>query len=73
VSGRVVAIVTLRADGSMSSIAIHAGSGHAAFDDELTGALRRVGKLPAVPVALLEGRAQLRVMIPYTFRSPMIH
>ncbi len=73
VSGRVVAIITLRADGSTSSIAIHAGSGHAAFDDELSGALRRIGKLPAVPAALLEGRGQLRVMIPYTFRSPMIH
>lgn len=73
VSGRVVAILTLRADGSMASISVHAGSGHAAFDDQLTGALRRIGKLPPVPRALLEGRTELRVMIPYTFRSPMIH
>jgi TonB family protein len=73
VSGRVVAIVTLRADGTMTSIAIHAGSGHAAFDDQLTGALRRIAKLPPVPRALLDGKTELRVMIPYTFRSPMIH
>ena len=73
VSGRVVAIVTLRADGTVASIAVHAGSGHAAFDDQLTGALRRIGKLPPVPRALLDGRTELRVMIPYTFRSPMIH
>jgi TonB family protein len=73
VSGRVVAIITLRADGTMAGIAVHAGSGHAAFDAQLTGALRRVGKLPPVPRALLEGRSELRVMIPYTFRSPMIH
>lgn len=73
VSGRVVAILTLRADGSMANISVHAGSGHAAFDDQLTGALRRIGKLPPVPRALLEGRSELRVMIPYTFRSPMIH
>jgi TonB family protein len=73
VSGRVVAILTLRADGTMANISVHAGSGHAAFDDQLTGALRRIGKLPPVPRALLEGRSELRVMIPYTFRSPMIH
>lgn len=73
VSGRVVAIITLRADGAVVGIAIHAGSGHAAFDDQLTGALRRVGRLPPVPRALLDGRTELRVMIPYTFRSPMIH
>lgn len=73
VSGRVVAIITLRSDGTMAAVSVHAGSGHAAFDDQLTGALRRIGKLPPVPRALLEGRSELRVMIPYTFRSPMIH
>lgn len=72
ISGRVIAIVTLRADGTMTGLAIHAGSGHPEFDDQLAGALRRVGKLPPVPPALLEGRGDLRVMIPYTFRSPMI-
>jgi len=73
VSGRVVAIITLRSDGTMAGISVHAGSGHSAFDEQLTGALRRIGKLPPVPRALLEGRSELRVMIPYTFRSPMIH
>lgn len=72
ISGRVVALVTLRADGRLTDVSIHAGSGHAAFDDALAGALREVGKLGPVPRPLLEGRGELRVMIPYTFRSPMI-
>jgi TonB family protein len=72
ISGRVVALVTLRADGKLGDVTVHAGSGHAAFDDALTGALREIGKLGPVPRALLEGRGELRVMIPYTFRSPMI-
>jgi TonB family protein len=72
ISGRVVALIVLRPDGTVSDVTVHAGSGQAAFDDELSGALRRVGKLGPVPRALLEGRAELRVMIPYTFRSPMI-
>ena len=60
ISGRVVAVIVLRADGSFGDITVHAGSGQAAFDDELTGALRRVGKLGPVPRALLEGRGELR-------------
>ncbi|HVK76730.1 MAG TPA: energy transducer TonB [Kofleriaceae bacterium] len=71
-SGRVVAIVTLRADGALADITVHASSGYRQFDDQVTGALRAVGRLPPVPATLLDGRATLRVMIPYTFRSPMI-
>ena len=71
-SGRVVASLVLRADGSFGEIALHAGSGYEAFDREVTDALKAVGKLPAVPSALLGGRAALRVRIPYTFKNPMI-
>lgn len=72
ISGRVVAVVTLRADGAMTRIAVHAGSPHGEFDEALTAALRRVGRLPPVPDPVLQGRRELRVMIPYTFRRPMI-
>lgn len=71
-SGRVVAEMTLRADGSVADIGVHATSGHAQFDDEVTGALRGIGKLGPVPAAILAGRGAIRVRIPYTFRSPMI-
>ena len=71
-SGRVVASMVLRADGSFAEIALHAGSGYEAFDREVTDALKAVGKLPPVPSALLGGRAALRVRIPYTFKNPMI-
>lgn len=72
VSGRVVAELTLRADGTVRDIVIHATSGHAQFDDQLASALRALGTLGPVPGAVLSGRDELRVRIPYTFRSPMI-
>lgn len=72
ISGRVVAVFVLRADGTLDDVAVHAGSGQRAFDESLTAALRRVGKLGRVPPSLLEGRSNLKVMLPYTFRSPMI-
>lgn len=72
VSGRVVAQLTVRADGTLEDISIHASSGHEQFDDQLTGALRAVGKLGPVPAAVLAGRGALRVRIPYTFKSPVI-
>ena len=72
IAGRVVEIVTLRADGHLVAAAVHASIGHRAFDDQLIGALRSVGRLAPVPAALHEGKAALRVMIPYTFRNPMI-
>lgn len=72
ISGRVVAVFVLRPDGTVDDVTVHAGSGQRAFDESLTAALRRVGKLGPVPAALLEGRSNLKVMVPYTFRSPMI-
>ncbi len=72
ISGRVVALVTLRADGELTGVDVHASSGHRQFDDQLVGALRGVRRLPPVPVALLEGKPAITIMIPYTFRSPMI-
>ena len=35
-------------------------------------ALRRLGSLGRVPAPLIAGRTQLRVLIPYTFKSSMI-
>ena len=71
-SGRVVASVTLRADGALAAIDLHAGSGYRGFDDALLGALRRLRRLGPVPTALIAGRPELRVLIPYTFKSSMI-
>jgi TonB family protein len=71
-SGRVVAAVTLRADGGLHAIELHASSGYRGFDDALLGALRRLGPLGPVPAPLIAGRAQLRVLIPFTFKSSMI-
>ncbi|HVV87909.1 MAG TPA: TonB family protein, partial [Kofleriaceae bacterium] len=71
-SGRVVASVTVRADGALTAIALHAGSGYRGFDDALVQALHRIGPLGPVPGALIAGRRELRVLIPYTFKSSMI-
>ncbi|MEZ4404273.1 MAG: energy transducer TonB [Kofleriaceae bacterium] len=71
-SGRVVAQLTLNADGTFVDVGLHASSGYPAFDQQITGALRTVGKLGPVPAGLLRGRASLRVRVPYTFRNPMI-
>lgn len=71
-SGRVVARVTLRADGVLVAVDVHAASGHRGFDDALTGALRTIGPLGPVPAALIGDRPSLRVLIPYTFKSSMI-
>lgn len=71
-SGRVVAQLTLGADGTLRGIGLHASSGYQAFDDQVTGALRAIGKLGPVPAAVLGGRDEVRVRIPYTFKSPVI-
>lgn len=71
VSGRVVAQLTLRADGTVRDLGLHASSGHPQFDDQVTGALRAM-KLGPVPSAILAGRGEVRVRIPYTFKSPVI-
>ena len=71
-SGRVVARVTLHADGTLFAVLLHAGSGYRGFDDALVDALRRIGPLGPVPAALLGPRPQLGILIPYTFKSSMI-
>ena len=71
-SGRVIAVLTLRADGTIVDVAVATSSGYAGFDDELTRALKKVGALGEVPSSLLDGKRSLKVMVPYTFRNPMI-
>ena len=72
ISGRVVASMVLRADGTFGDIALHATSGYGAFDREVTDALKAVARIGPVPSALLAGRTSLRVRIPYTFKNRMI-
>jgi TonB family protein len=71
-SGRTIAVLTLHADGRMTDITITRSSGFDGFDDELGRALAALGRLGAVPEALLDGRRSLRVMVPYTFKNPVI-
>lgn len=71
-SGRVIAVLTLRADGTITGVAVATSSGYQGFDDELTRALKKVGALGEVPSTLLDGARSLKVMVPYTFRNPMI-
>jgi TonB family protein len=68
----VIAVLTLRADGTIRDVAVATSSGYPGFDDELVRALGKVGALGAVPASLLDGKRSLRVMVPYTFRNPMI-
>lgn len=72
VSGRLIATLVLRADGSLVDIAVFTSSGQRAFDDELTRVLRAIGRLGPAPASLLRGRTSLRVNVPYTFKSPVI-
>jgi TonB family protein len=72
VSGRVIASLVLRPDGTLAEIAVFSSSGYRAFDDEVTAALRGLGRLGPVPAALLSGRDTLRVRLMYTFKSPVI-
>lgn len=71
-SGRVIAQLTLHADGRIEGISIKTSSGFDGFDDELARALRALGKLGKVPATLLDGKTSLEVHVPYTFRNPMI-
>ncbi|MCB9570917.1 MAG: energy transducer TonB [Kofleriaceae bacterium] len=71
-SGRSIATLQLHADGRVSDITIVTSSGFAGFDAELRRALGAIGDLGPVPARLLDGRASLRVMVPYTFRNPVI-
>jgi TonB family protein len=71
-SGRPIAMLTLHADGRMTDVTIVTTSGFAGFDAELARALRAVGKLGPAPAALLDGKRSLRVMVPYTFKNPVV-
>lgn len=71
-SGRVIAQLTLGADGRIGNITIKTSSGFDGFDQELRRALGALGKLGRVPAALLDGKIVLQVSVPYTFRNPMI-
>ena len=71
-SGRVIASLTLHADGRISDVTIATSSGYQGFDDELARALRKLGSLGRAPATLLDGRRAIKVMVPYTFRNPMI-
>ena len=71
-SGRVIAVLTLEADGTITDVAVATSSGYQGFDDELTRAIKKVGALGEVPSTLLDGARSLKVMVPYTFRNPMI-
>jgi len=71
-SGRVIASLTLHADGSITDITVATSSGYRGFDDELTRALRAIGPLRHAPAALLDGRRAIKILVPYTFRNPMI-
>ena len=71
-SGRVIAAMVVRADGEISSVTVTTSSGFDGFDQELVRALRAIGPLDPVPASLLAHARALRVIIPYTFRNPMI-
>jgi TonB family protein len=68
----VIAVITLAADGTIRDVGVATSSGYDGFDDELMRALKKVGALGAVPATLLDGKQSLKVMVPYTFRNPMI-
>jgi TonB family protein len=71
-SGRVIATMVVRADGAITSVTVTTSSGFDGFDQELTRALRAIGPLDPVPASLLAHARALRVIVPYTFRNPMI-
>jgi TonB family protein len=71
-SGRVIAVITVAADGKVKDIGLQRSSGFEGFDHELMRALEAIAPLGRVPESLLSGRRSLRVMVPYTFRNPMI-
>jgi len=71
-SGRVIVTLTLAADGKASDLTVTLTSGYPGFDKELVRALKAVGKLGKVPDRLLDGKRSLKLMVPYTFKNPMI-
>jgi TonB family protein len=71
-SGRVVGAFVLAADGGVSDIRLHSSSGFRGFDDELLRALRTLTDLGAVPGRLLDGRTELRILVPFEFKNPIV-
>ncbi len=71
-SGRVIVTVLLAADGRTSDLTVTLSSGYDGFDKELVRAIKAVGKLGKVPDRLLDGKKSLKLMVPYTFKNPMI-
>lgn len=71
-SGRVIVTLALAADGKTSDLTVTLSSGYDGFDRELVRAIKAVGKLGKVPDRLLDGKRSLKLMVPYTFKNPMI-
>lgn len=71
-SGRVIVTLHLAADGRFSDLDVTLTSRYDGFDRELVRALKAIGKLGKVPDRLLDGKRSLKLMVPYTFKNPMI-
>jgi outer membrane biosynthesis protein TonB len=71
-SGKPTAEMVLRADGTIGRTAIVITSGLAGFDRELLRAIGTLGRLPAPPAALLEGRTEIRVTIEWAFNPGIL-
>jgi TonB family protein len=70
--GEVVVAFTLSAGGDVSRLSMQKTSGFAAFDRELVRALGAAAPFGPVPEALLQGRPEITVVVPYMFRNPLI-
>jgi protein TonB len=70
--GEVVVAFTLSASGEVSRLSVQKTSGFNAFDREVVNALRAAAPFGQVPAAVLHGRAAITVVVPYTFKNPLI-
>lgn len=70
--GEVIVVFTLLADGSVAEMQIEKSSGFAAFDYEVTEAIRVAAPFGPVPASLLGEGDRVRVRAPYAFRNPWI-
>ena len=66
-AGKPTAEMVLRADGTIGRTEIAISSGLTGFDRELLRAIGTLGRLPAPPATLLEGRSEIRVRIEWAF------
>jgi TonB family protein len=66
-TGRPIAELVLRADGTITQTAIAVPCGTPGFDRELLRAIGTLKRLPAVPVALLHGKPEIRVRVEWAF------